>query len=80
MTPAQILTANAVSRFAGSTAAELWHNIRFLAETKDDHRALRVEFPEQDQSMRNMLAGLEKAGKVKHTIRKGSILKEWWAA
>ncbi|WP_367154671.1 hypothetical protein [Methylomonas sp. HYX-M1] len=71
------LLLNALGRFPGSTAFELWTALAGLVETKADRRLLREGLKEQDHSVRLCLARLEKAGQVTHVIRDGTVLKAW---
>jgi hypothetical protein len=71
------LLLNAVGRFPGYTAFELWGALDGLVETKGDRRLLRDGLKEQDQSIRQYLARLEKAGRVSCVVRGGTVLKEW---
>ena len=77
MSPAEKIVFNTLAQIPGSTALEIWVAIKSCLETDDDKRLVKSLFPNEDQTVREVLALLEKAKKVKHSIKASSILKEW---
>ena len=77
MTPEQTIVINLVTLRPFETALTLWVKLLEATETFDDMRLIKSLFPNQDQTIRNVLARLEESGVIKSRIKKGSILKEW---
>lgn len=75
------------------TALEIWNELmdgksRFADEPVQKGRSIYIKkftvlkkiLPLEDQDIRVFLAKLEKKNQVKHRIRAGTILKEWYLA
>ena len=77
MTPEQTIALNLVKRFPWSTAGQLWNQLLQISESPFDKKVIRTGFKEEDHSLRQELARLEKSGAVKSRVMQGSILKEW---
>lgn len=80
MTPEQTIVINLVTRCPLETALTLWVKLLQATETFDDMKLIKSLFPNQDETIRKILARLEESGVVKSRIRKGSILREWTLA
>ena len=59
------------------TAPEIFNELKARIETRDDKRLIKAAFPDEDQSIRVLLAKMRKDGFVRSRERAKTVLLEW---
>ncbi len=79
MTEDRTLLLNSLRENPWATALELFNFVKVKIETRDDKRFVKASFPEEDQSIRVLLAKMRKEGLVISRDRPKTVLMEWSA-